>query len=73
MIPDEDERLYQILLKNFTNSIMDNATAFMMMSLPQCHPTYQEKSNESATHRIEELEVFIMITMIINGISLIDK
>ena len=33
-ILDEAKRLYEILPKHFTNSIMDNATAFKMMSLP---------------------------------------
>jgi hypothetical protein len=42
MILDKGKRLYERLLKHFTNSIMDNATAFKIMSLPQCHPTYQE-------------------------------
>ena len=36
MILDEAKRLYVILPKHFTNSIMDNAAAFNMMSLPQC-------------------------------------
>ncbi|HKG41623.1 MAG TPA: hypothetical protein VKA98_05750 [Nitrososphaeraceae archaeon] len=42
MILDEAKRLYERLLKHFTKSIMDNATAFKIISLPRCHPTYQE-------------------------------
>jgi hypothetical protein len=41
MILDEAKRLYERLLKYFTKSIMDNATAFKIISLPRCHPTYQ--------------------------------
>jgi hypothetical protein len=60
MILDESKRLYDRLLKHFTNSIMDNATLSSnpKLSLPQSPCTFPTPSNESDTHRKEESEIY---------------